>query len=179
MTRYLYRLEGQSSKYVYNKHKDEKDRSDLEFPVSAFRAFCKRKGIPFPLDSVEENLNNEVDHGTISTQFEQKEQDGRSEVVDIEKVEIIEGVTVGDMRKIFNRGAPLDEIVRVLVGHSKLPKDAQTKDRLDKALKNSAKRIKWGTDKSNEISNVQLKGVDLLFFPPTKGGRNNTKDYSI
>ena len=142
---------------------------ELKFPIEAYKKFCDLVDLPFPLEEIKPVCREPV---------KTKVQPVISEKDDNE-IEIIEGVTVGDMRKIFNRGAPLDEIVRVLVGHSKLPKEAQTKDQLEKALETSAKKNKWGTGTNNAIANTQKQGVDLLFFPPTKGGRNNTKDYSI
>lgn len=94
-------------------------------------------------------------------------------------VEILEGVTVKNLRKILGRGAPIDYVLMALVKYSQSPKDKQNAETLEAVLKNSAGTYKWGTSGSSGRvpSAVQIDAVKMLMFPVGIGGRK--KDFSI
>lgn len=133
--------------------------SELGYPVQAFKEFCSSRGIPYPLPD-------------DSTPQQPK-------VIAKDDYEIIEGVTVGDMRKIFGRGAPLDDIIKHLVKYSTFKPESKNEEILFSGLNAVAKKSGWGMATDRGLSKPQKTGIDMLFFPNCAGGRGKAKDYTI
>lgn len=96
----------------------------------------------------------------------------------VDDVEIIEGVTVKDLRKILVEGAPITYVLRALAEYSKHPKQ-QSKEQLVRVLNNSASKYRWGTKDASrkEPSTTQINAVKMLMFPVGTGGKE--KDFKI
>ena len=93
MTKYRYTLEGKSNGFVYSNLLRKEKLEEFEFPVSAFRDFCNRKGIPFPFDYEE------------TVQAKEALTDEQEKLAD-DDLEIIEGVTVGELRSYLKEDSP-------------------------------------------------------------------------
>lgn len=93
MTKYRYTLEGKSNGFVYSNLLRKEKLEEFEFPVSAFRDFCNRKGIPFPFDYEE------------TVQVKEVVTDEQEKLAD-DDLEIIEGVTVGELRSYLKEDSP-------------------------------------------------------------------------
>lgn len=139
--------------------------SEAQFTPKAYKNMCDLLGLDFPLEDF-----TIVNPKTVAD---------RPKVMADDDLMIIDGVTVGDMRKIFGRGAPLDDIVRHLIKYSTFEPHNKNGEMLFSGLNAVAKKGGWGMATDRGLSNPQKTGIDMLFFPNCAGGRGNAKDYTI
>lgn len=104
MPKYRYTLEGKGNGFLYQNLLRKEKLEELEFPVSAFRDFCNRKGIHFPFDA--DGVSPAKEEATNKPK----------ELAD-DDLEIIESVTVGELRSYLKADSPeyLPRLLAVLM----------------------------------------------------------------
>lgn len=158
MTKYRYTLEGQGDGVLYPHLLNKNEIADLEFPVSAFRDFFNRKGIPLPFDYEE------------TVQAKEAITDEQEKLAD-DDLEIIEGVTVGELRSYLTEDSPeyLPRLPVILKAKKELIKKRDLKDGVGfrrykgTGIKELAERIT--VDKLKEMgmfTDVDMKAVSRI-----------------
>ena len=148
MTWFIYELEGYGTGYKYKFPKRREELKDLRFPVEAFKAACVKKGIPYPLDERPDNKSN----------------DSAMTFTDNPDQVVIDGVTVGDIRKMCADSKPLASVLRAVVTWQNIEKEnahRKTPEALLSGLKIASRRDGWGTGKNNELA-IKTQGEPLV-----------------
>ena len=116
---------------------DARDIADLEFPIEAYKVFCSKLNMPWPFEDVSP-LNVVVHPSDEQKQTIPFDENG---------VEVIKGITVGEMRQYLNQDSEefLPRLLALLVAKKRVVKERNGRDaqgfRLHKGDKEWAKSV--------------------------------------
>lgn len=139
----------------------------LRFPVEAYKEFCKRVGLAFPFDPPQVKDYQEVTPKLIH------------EVANDEGTEVINSVTVKDIRKMCTNGSPLAHVLAAFAEFYKEDEEKQTSKMLTAKLNISAKRNGWGNGNDNGMACTQAKAINAIFTEQGTGGRGAEKSLKV
>ncbi len=144
------------------------------FDKTALERFCYNNGYPYPFadDEAEDGLNG----------LDNPYQGGETEhckPIDESSIEIIEGVTVGDLRAMIRNNQALGDVLAAVNQWRNLTEDRKPPNSLYAALNIKAKGNKWGLDNNDySITQKQYEEIGDIFIQSSKkliGGKEKRK----
>ncbi len=165
---YHYKLGGIYSLYKfarqYRKSTDVDKFGELVFPIEAYREFCKQCKLKFPFDD------------GADTQADTRSLPG---VEASDDREIIDGLTVADVRKMCERSNALASVLRATAGWLEIEKEnpgRRTEDALRARLKKAALSDGWGSDSGQLAKNQQEDPLVKLITDGWRSGGRPKKE---
>lgn len=95
-----------------------------------------------------------------------------------ESGEVVDGLTVADLRKVFDHSPALRDVVAAVAEVQAMPRDGVQKpsaETVEAKIRLKAKAHGWGSTKDGSLSDTQWKGLKSVVFGLDRGGRP-TKD---
>ena len=95
-----------------------------------------------------------------------------------EDTEVVEGLTVAAVRKVFDHSPALRDVVAAVAEVQAMPRDGVQKpsaETVEAKIRLKAKAHGWGSTKDGSLSDTQWKGLKSVVFGLDRGGRP-TKD---
>lgn len=144
------------------------------FDKTALERFCYNNEYPYPFadDEAEDGLNG----------LDNPYQGGETEhckPIDESSIEIIEGVTVGDLRAMIRNNQALGDVLAAVNQWRNLSEDRKPPNSLYAALNIKAKGNKWGLDNNDySITQKQYEEIGDIFIQSSKkliGGKEKRK----
>lgn len=92
----------------------------------------------------------------------------------LEETEVVDGVTVAALRKVFDYSPALRDIVAAVAEVQAMPRDGvqnPTADTVAAKIKLKAKAHGWGSAKDGGLSDTQWKGLKTVVLGLDRGGR--------
>ncbi len=163
-------------------------RENTAFHVQSYFRYCEQNNIPFPIESEwvrsitrppqEDVLNLPLANGEPSNQCEGQPLNQRHEVPsDKTQIEIIEGVTVGDLLEMINANQALGDVLQAVNSWRKLPEERKTlPNSLYSGLNIKAKANGWGNNPDGQLARKQYEEIGDIFIQSSKkrtGKRGN------
>lgn len=152
---YEYKLCGFSDGNKYSRPLNNNEIRNLRFPVAAFKAFCAKKGIPYPFEMpLNQPSKSEQETETVKTLSNEK------------GIEVIEGLTVGELREYLTDSSDeyLPRLLAVLRAKQRIIQERESRD--------SVGFKKFGTAKNP----LKTLAENLVVEELKKVGINNVSD---
>ncbi len=156
MTMYLFKLYGIQASEVKN--------GKPYFDKTALERFCYNNEYPYPFadDEAEDGLNG----------LDNPYQGGETEhckPIDESSIEIIEGVTVGDLRAMIRNNQALGDVLMAVNYWRKLPEERKNlPNSLYSGLNIKARNNSWGGNQDCSLSQRQYDVIGDIFIQSTK-----------
>lgn len=144
------------------------------FPIEAYYAFCEKRGIPFPLEW--RPKEQQIEKGTAPIV-----PGSVVPALSPEDAEVVDGLTVATLRKVFDHSPALRDIVTAVAEWQKPTIDGGELSRrsvneiqqLKQAVETKAAAGNWGTD-NGKLSEPQGRLIERLIFGRSGGGSGNS-----
>ena len=163
-------------------------RENTAFHVRSYFRYCEQNNIPFPIESEwvrpitrspqEEVLNLPHANGEPPKQCEGQQLNQLHEATrDKTQIEIIEGVTVGDLLEMINANQALGDVLQAVNSWRKLPEERKAlSNSLYSGLNMKAKANGWGNNLDGQLARKQYEEIGDIFIQSSKkrtGKRGN------
>lgn len=130
------------------------------FPVAAYYKFCKNRGIPFPID--------------WRPKGESEDLAPVAPVPSPESGEVVDGLTVADLRKVFDHSPALRDVVAAVAEVQAMPRDGVQKpsaETIKAKIRVKAKKNGWGTADDGSLAKTQWTGLKTIVLGRGEVGR--------